>query len=485
VWYYCSMKTILKWYYFTGVFLAVLLPLSFAAAQTASFSLSVYPLTSTIAQGGQTSTSINVTGITDAYNTPVTLAVSQGLPAGVWVEFNPWACSPPCNSIMVVHADATAPPGTYVIPIIGAAVGQTAATSFTITIYALPKFDYSISLTSSRGSAATGERVDTTLNLNQLSGTSDSVVLSASGQPSGISVEFNPVSCSPPCSSLVSFNISSVTAGTYPITLSATAGSLTKTTTYDLTILPLSLADFSISISPSSNTIMKKESVNTLINLTRLSGTSQNVNLAVVNQPTSASIQVSPSSCQPPCNAVLSITTDENIKAGNYPIVVLGYAGGITKSVGYNLIITEPVPAVSQIPAMTFTPQTLPQLTGPFSFGMRSEQVRILQQYLNTDDSIGFPASSITGYYGPMTRAAVAGFQAKHNIEQTGLAGSITRAKLNALYGLSGTQTVQIQPAANVASMTEAQKQVLIQQLQQQLAILTQQLQEILKARGR
>lgn len=474
----------LKRFYFFGIFLAVFLPLSFVSAQTASFAISVYPLTSTIAQGGQTSISINVTGVTDADNTPVTLAVSQGLPAGVLAEFNPWACSPPCNSIMTVRADATAPPGTYVIPLIGAAVGQTAATSFTITIFALPKFNYSISLTSNRGSAATGERIDTTLNLDQLSGTSDNVVLSASGQPSGISVEFNPNSCSPPCSSLVSFNISSVTAGTYPITLSATAGSLTKTATYDLTILPLSLADFSISISPSSNTIVKNESVNTLINLTRLSGTSQNVSLTIVNQPTNASVSVSPGSCQPPCNAVLSISTDENIKAGNYSIVVLGYAGGITKSVGYNLIVTEPVQAVNPTPTMTFIPQVLPVLTGPFSFGMKSERVRILQQYLNTDNSINFPASNITGYYGPLTRAAVAGFQAKHNIEQTGLAGSITRAELTALYGLPSAQTGSIQPAVIVASMSEAQKQALIQQIQQQLAILTQRLQEILKARG-
>ena len=76
-------------------------------------------------------------------------------------------------------------------------------------------------------------------------------------------------------------------------------------------------------------------------------------------------------------------------------------------------------------PSLKIENSKLKILTGPFSYGTRSEQVKILQQMLNV---------SPTGYYGPLTRQAVINFQKKNGILQTGLAGPITRKKLNELY---------------------------------------------------
>ena len=72
-------------------------------------------------------------------------------------------------------------------------------------------------------------------------------------------------------------------------------------------------------------------------------------------------------------------------------------------------------------------------LVGPFAFGFSNDQVTLLQQMLSHDPEI-YPEAIITGYYGPLTEAAVKRFQQKYGIEQTGIAGPQTRVKLNELY---------------------------------------------------
>ena len=89
--------------------------------------------------------------------------------------------------------------------------------------------------------------------------------------------------------------------------------------------------------------------------------------------------------------------------------------------------------SLSQTPTVPTTPAITGTLTGPFAFGYQNEQVKLLQQYLSRDPSIY--TGPITGYYGPLTKADVIKFQKKYGIEQTGVAGPKTRAKLNELYG--------------------------------------------------
>lgn len=103
-----------------------------------------------------------------------------------------------------------------------------------------------------------------------------------------------------------------------------------------------------------------------------------------------------------------------------------------------------------------------PSLVAPLYPGLSSAQVTTLQQMLALDPTI-YPNSQITGYYGPLTKAAVARFQEKYGIATTpttrGLAGPATRSKLNEVY-------------------------VVIPQLQSQLEILRAQLAEILRERA-
>ena len=98
-------------------------------------------------------------------------------------------------------------------------------------------FDFTLSLSSGSGSAAQGGSVSTTGTATLTSGTTHAVTFSASGLPSGATVSFSSTSCSPTCSSTMTITTASTTpAGTYNVVVSATDGTLTRTTGYALTV---------------------------------------------------------------------------------------------------------------------------------------------------------------------------------------------------------------------------------------------------------
>jgi len=65
-------------------------------------------------------------------------------------------------------------------------------------------------------------------------------------------------------------------------------------------------------------------------------------------------------------------------------------------------------------------------------FGIRnSDEVRCLQQFLKNLGKGIYPEGLITGYFGPLTTAAVKRYQMKYNLPQTGYFGPLTRKAVN------------------------------------------------------
>ncbi|MFA5392424.1 MAG: peptidoglycan-binding protein [Candidatus Paceibacterota bacterium] len=64
-------------------------------------------------------------------------------------------------------------------------------------------------------------------------------------------------------------------------------------------------------------------------------------------------------------------------------------------------------------------------------YGMISSQIKCLQQFLTNLGSSIYPEKLVTGYYGPLTMAAVKRYQALKGIITTGYFGSLTRAAVS------------------------------------------------------
>ena len=72
-------------------------------------------------------------------------------------------------------------------------------------------------------------------------------------------------------------------------------------------------------------------------------------------------------------------------------------------------------------------------LTRQLEEGVRGEDVKILQQMLSTDPEI-YPEGLVTGYFGPLTKAAVKRFQERAGIDQVGRVGPQTLARINEIF---------------------------------------------------
>src|SRR5437867_5587575 len=92
-----------------------------------------------------------------------------------------------------------------------------------------------------------GASVANSISAALVSGTAQAVSFSASGLPSGVTAAFSPTPCTPTCSTTLTLKTSSTTpTGTSTITVKGIAGAVTKTTSFSLTVNPVSTSfDFS------------------------------------------------------------------------------------------------------------------------------------------------------------------------------------------------------------------------------------------------
>jgi hypothetical protein len=100
-----------------------------------------------------------------------------------------------------------------------------------------PGNDFSLSLSPASAAVNPGSSTTATVSTAVTSGSAQSVSLSASGAPAGVTVSFNPASVTAGGSSTVTFTTSASAApGSYAITVKGTATSGSHTATYSLTV---------------------------------------------------------------------------------------------------------------------------------------------------------------------------------------------------------------------------------------------------------
>lgn len=92
-------------------------------------------------------------------------------------------------------------------------------------------------------------------------------------------------------------------------------------------------------------------------------------------------------------------------------------------------------------------------ITNQLGIGSRGSQVSQLQEFLATNSFV-YPAGLVTGYYGPMTSAAVRQFQLAYGIPQVGVVGPQTLAQINAVmnngFGLDLSAPIMSHPSVQV-----------------------------------
>ena len=227
-----------------------------APAAAPSFAVYTSPAPITLGQGNSGTTTVSVV-VAGGFNSPVALTAS-GQPAGVSVSFSPSSISGAGSSQMAISVDSSAPAGNYTLKVTGASGSTLETASVSLTVLT-PTFALSASPASQDVDA--GETVTTTITSTVTDGFNSPIALTASGQPAGTIVSFNPSTIAAGGSSDMTISVPlTVSPGDCcNIVVTGTGGGLTETTSPGLSlffepIFSLSTPATAVSVSPGATT---------------------------------------------------------------------------------------------------------------------------------------------------------------------------------------------------------------------------------------
>jgi YVTN family beta-propeller protein len=197
------------------------------------FTLSASPGNITVSQNASGSSTIT-SAVTGGFNSVIGLSAS-GLPVGVTVGFSPTSITGAGTSNMIVNVASSTALGTYAILVTGTSGGLIQTTTVYLTVIPAPSF--TISVAPPAVSLPQNSSGTFTVTSTVVSGFNSTINLSATGQPTGVTVAFSPTSITGSGTSTITMTIASSTAtGSYTITVKGISGSETSTATISLTV---------------------------------------------------------------------------------------------------------------------------------------------------------------------------------------------------------------------------------------------------------
>jgi Domain of unknown function (DUF1929)/Glyoxal oxidase N-terminus len=227
-----------------------------------------------------------------------------------------------------------APPGYYMLFLLNSS-GVPSVATFLQIVPVAPQPDFSVAATPSSQTIPPGTGTSYSVSVTPSNGFNGNVTFNVSGLPSGATATFNPTTVMGSGSSTMSVNTSSSTpAGSYPLTITATSGSLTHTAQVTMVV-----ADFSIAASPSSQTVSGGSRTTFTVSVTALGPFSAVVNFSVSGLPTRTSSSFTPTSVAGSGNTTLTISTKPKTATGTYPLTIKATGGGLTHSTSVSLAI--------------------------------------------------------------------------------------------------------------------------------------------------
>ena len=199
---------------------------------------------------------------------------------------------------------------------------------------------FTLSASPSSISVVQGSNGASTITATPSDGFNSAISLTASGQPSGVTVGFSPTSISGGSgSSTATFTVASTTSpGTYTVTVTGTGGGVTKTTTVSLTVTS-STASFSLSASPTSLSVTRNTSKTVTITSAATGGFNSAISLSASGQGSGETITFNPTSITGSGSSTMTIRASNRASTGNHTITIKGTSGSLVKTTTVNVDI--------------------------------------------------------------------------------------------------------------------------------------------------
>jgi hypothetical protein len=314
---------------------------------TPDFSLTATPAVQTVVVGNTANYTATVAAL-NGYAGTVNLSVS-GLPAGASPVFTPPSVTGSGSSGLAITTTAgTTPTGSYPLVITATDGVLTHTASVTLVVS-----NFVISASPASQTVLQGNSTNYTVSLTTAAGYAGTVSFSVSGLPASTTPVFSPASLTASGTTTLTISTSGASPltppGSYPLTISASDGVSTQTTQVTLVVTPI--ADFGITVSPTSQTVNQGQNIGYGVTVSSVNGFTGLVNLSISGVPTGASATFSPSSLQGSGLSSLAIVPGANTPGGTYILTITGTSGAVVHSTTATLTILVPDFSVSAAPA--------------------------------------------------------------------------------------------------------------------------------------
>ncbi len=312
-----------------------------SCSATPNFTIGATPSSQSVpSTGGNAPYTVTISalnGFTDNVN-----LVASGMPTGVTVGFgtNPVLGGSGSSTMTATVASGTTP-GTYTLTVTGTDTSNSSLShSTTVTLVVNPPPDFSISASPSSQTVTPGNGTSYTVTVGALNGYSGTVSFSVSGLPTGAGATFNPTSVTGSGTSTMTVTTSSTTpAGSYPLTITGSDGTLTHTANVTLVVNSVASGDFTISASPASQTVKRGSSTSYAVTITGSGGFAGTVSFSVIGLPQRSNASFTPSTVTGSGNSTLTVKTNKPTPTGTYTLIITGTSGSLIHTATVTLVV--------------------------------------------------------------------------------------------------------------------------------------------------
>jgi len=206
--------------------------------------------------------------------------------------------------------------------------------------------EFSVAATPASQNVNAGSGTSYTVTLAPLGAFAGAVNLTVSGLPSGVTGNFSPssinlatVSAATTTATLSISTSSSTSGGTYTLTITGTSGSVAHSATVTLVVAPA--ADFSISATPTSQTVTAGNSTSYTVYLGNINAFTGTISLTAGGLPSGASATFNPQSLTAPGSSTMTVNTTTGTTLGTSTVKITGTSGSLAHSTNVTLIVNS------------------------------------------------------------------------------------------------------------------------------------------------
>jgi len=291
------------------------------------FSDSVTPPVKSIVQGTTATYLVNVTMWGLGVGSEITLNLLGGAPFSNYL-FSPMSgTSNFTSTLTIVTSASTTPGGPYPLTIIASGAGITRSASTSLTVQATsaaPAFNFDMSISPSATTIAQGMIANYSIAVIA-AGPTQTVTLEVLNPIPGATTEFHNPSGKPAFTSVLQVKTTAQTnASAYPVTIVASAGTITHTQNITLFV---TAPDFTLTVTPSILKVNPSGSSAAIVQVNPVGDYTQPVSLNL--SPTVGSIMatIQPNMETGIFEATLNVRVNASISVGNYQLPINGVGG--------------------------------------------------------------------------------------------------------------------------------------------------------------